>query len=185
MEQKITKNIKKIYNHICNMGVSKNLSIFITVLFSTVLLLIFFALPQVLPKYSNHIFGGYQSFVIPYDAEIIDNQIYKKIVWIEDINIDDIDTYTFLAIKDPTTELVTIEKVFSYDEESREIITSPDGVIANRTSYDDIDGAYIKESSSLGIFYYYVSRPLGLIVMSVCFAGALAIGYIVFVKNEQ
>ena len=184
MEQKLTKHIKKIHNRIGNMGVSKNLSVFITILFLSALLLIFFALPLISPKYSIHIFGGYQRFVIPYDAEVIDDQIYKKIVWIEEINIDDIDNYTFVAVKDQTTELVTIEKILSYDEESKEIITSPDGVIANRTSYDNIEGALIKESSNLGIFYYFVSRPLGLMVMSVCFAGALAIGYIVFVKDQ-
>lgn len=152
----------------------------LSVLF-TVLLLLFFAMPILMPSASMELFDGYSSFVVPYQAEVVDGRVTKKIVWIENVSVDDLQSFQLVAVNNQGT--IWIEQISSVDYEHNQIVTTYDGQIARRYNFDDIEGIYNREANIFGVFYYFVSRPLGVLVMTVAFGASLVVGYFGFVKN--
>ncbi len=71
---------------ISKMKKSKEIILFIVACTLATIILLLFVLPLVFSRISASLFSGYQIFAVPYEAEIIDGKVDKKIVWIEDIN---------------------------------------------------------------------------------------------------
>ncbi len=146
-----------------------------------ILTLLFFAMPLIMPNTSAKLFNGYGSFAVPYQAESIDGKVSKIIVWIENVNVDNLQPQQLVAVNNQGT--IWIEQVNTIDYEQNQIITTYDGEIARRYNLEDVEGLFNREANIFGVFYYFASRPIGLFLMTVAFGGSLVVGYIGFVRN--
>ena len=146
-----------------------------------ILILLFFAMSLIMPNTSAKLFNGYSSFAVPYQAESIDGKVSKIIVWIENVNVDNLQPMQLVAVNNQGT--IWIEQINTIDYEQDQIITTFNGEIARRYNFEDVEGLFNREASVFGVFYYFVSRPLGLLLMAIAFGGSLIVGYIGFVRN--
>jgi len=170
---------------ICIFNYKKRLIVFAYFSFMAIIILLFFSLPLLFSHTSKTIFGGFQEFAVPYETEIINGKVRMKIVWLADFEADNTNVGDLLAIRDSNTNGIWIEKIISIDFENSEVITSFDGLLANRTSFSEIEGNFIKEANFLGNFYYSISRPLGLAIMTLAIILSLIVAYIGFVNNVK
>jgi len=161
----------------------KRMFIFGYFVFLSVIIILFFALPWIFPNVSIKLFNGFQEFAVPYNSEIVNGQVRKKVLWLNGFKIEELNQGDLLAVIDSNTNSIWIEEVVNIDWESNEVITSFDGLLARRTSFDNIKGLFDREASAFGVFYYSVSSPPGLIIMTIAIILSLLIGYYGFVNN--
>jgi hypothetical protein len=166
---------------ISNMKKSKEIILFIISLVLATIILLLFALPLVFPKISASLFSGRQIFAVPYQAEIVEGKVDKKIVWVEDIDFQELYPEMLIAVNYQDT--YWIEEIVAIDYELEEVITSFNGTVARRYSLDDVAGLYNRDANLVGIFYYFASRYYGLIVIGLALSGSIYLWYRGFVKD--
>jgi len=166
---------------ISNMKKSKEVILFIISIVLATICLLLFALPLVFPKISAEVFSGRQIFAIPYQAEIVEGKVYKKIVWVEDIDFQELHPEMLIAVNYQGN--YWIEEIVSIDYELEEVITSFNGTFARRYSLEDVAGLYNRNANAVGIFYYFGSRYYGLIVIGLALFGSIYFWHRGFVKD--
>ena len=166
---------------ISKMKKSNEIILFIVACTLATIILLLFALPLVFPRISASLFSGYQIFAVPYEAEIIDGKVDKRIIWIEDYDFQDLRPEMLIAVNYQDT--YWIEEIVSIDYELEEVMTSFNGTVARRYSLEDIAGLYNRDANVVGIFYYFGSRYYGLIVMGLALTGSIYLWYRGFVKE--
>ncbi|MDT8336230.1 MAG: hypothetical protein RQ856_00230 [Candidatus Izemoplasmatales bacterium] len=141
-------------------------------------------MPFLFPNVSVRVFNGHQEFAVPYDSEVVDSRVKRRVVCLNEVALDGITVNQLVAVKD-SEWIIWIEEVLAIDSLNNQVITSFDGVIAKHIDFENVEGAFIREANIIGIFYYCASMPICLAIMTFCFAGAIFVGYNGFVKNKR
>ena len=145
------------------------------------ILLVLFSLPLIFPKISKKIFNGFQVFAIPYESEIVNGRVFKDILWLDEVEFEDIRNDQLIGVDIDDT--VWIVKVYDKDIVNQELLISTDGVILNRISSENIVGSYLRESKFFGVIYFFTSQPLSLLLIAIAFIASLVVAYLGFIKN--
>lgn len=144
-------------------------------------LLTLFSLPLIFPKFSKKIFNGFQVFAVPYESEIVNGRVFKDIVWLDEVEFEDITNNQLIGVDIDDT--VWVVKVYDKDLVNQELLISTDGVILNRISSENIVGSYLRESKFFGVIYFFTSKPLSLSLIAIAFIASLIVAYLGFIKN--
>lgn len=161
---------------------NKNFFYFVNAVVLAVFILLFFSLPLLFPKVSLRVFNGYEDFAVPYNSEIVDGLIKKRVVWIDVVEISELKDGDLVAIEDEFGT-IWIEEIVTIDSINNQVISTFDGITVDRADFDAVAGKYVRQANIFGIFYYFVSSPLGFGLMSLAFGGSILIGYHGFVKD--
>lgn len=169
-------------NLLKNFKRNKSFFYFASTVVLAIFVLLFLSLPLLFPKVSLRVFNGYQDFAIPYKSEIVDGRVMKRVVWIDEVQINELKDGDMVAVVDETGT-VWIEEIFAVDITNNQVVSTFDGLTVDRVDFEEVAGKFVRQANIIGIFYYFVSLPLGFILMSLAIGGSILVGYYGFVKN--
>ena len=98
-KQNINKHLTKVLNK------NRYFKVFTYSIVLVVFILFVFSFPTVFPKTTKAIFGGEQIFGVPYQSRVENNRIYKKIIWVKDVDENSFHENQLVVIIENWTEI--------------------------------------------------------------------------------
>jgi len=183
MMSKLSENRKHINNHLASvLDRNRYFKVFIWASIFVLLFIFFFSLPTVFPKTSKIIFGGEQIFAVPFQSRVENNRVYKKIVWINDLQDNSFYYEQFVVVYDDWTDSYWVEKVIEVSDSEEKLIVTHNGTTLRVVDYQDVHGEFVRESGFIGNIYFFVSRPFGILIMGSAMIISLGIYYFGFIR---
>ena len=177
-EQNINKDLERVLDK------NRYYKIFVWSLILVFFVLFIFSLPTLLPKTSKLLFGGEQIFAVPYQSRVENNRIYKRIIWVKDIE-EEFYENQLVVVYDDWTDSYWVEKIIEYNNLEEELIVTHNGTTLRIVDYEDVYGEFNRESNFFGNIYYFVSRSFGILIMGSAMFTSLAIYYFGFIRPVQ
>ena len=175
-KQNINKHLTKVLNK------NRYFKVFTYSIVLVVFILFVFSFPTVFPKTTKAIFGGEQIFGVPYQSRVENNRIYKKIIWVKDVDENSFHENQLVVIYDNWTDSYWVEKIIDFDDVTKELVVTHNGTTLGIAYYEDVYGEFVSVSSFLGNVYFFVSQPFGVIIMGSAMIVSLGIYYFGFIR---
>jgi hypothetical protein len=175
-KQNINKDLEKVLDK------NRYFKIFVWSLILVFFVLFIFSLPTLFPKTSKLIFNGEQIFGVPYQSRVENNRIYKKIIWVEDLDEEEFYENQLIVVYDDWTDSYWVEKVIEFNDSEKELIVTHNGTTLRIVDYEDVYGEFSRVSNFLGNIYYFVSRSFGILIMGSAMFISLGIYYFGFIR---
>lgn len=170
-----------------------NKKILYWVLFAiTITHLLYISVPIILPDRGLSVVRYTNVIAVPIDQEVVVDEtgfeISATVVLIEKFNPDELEIGDLVVIYGKFgSNVYWVERVASFDLDNETVTTTLDGYVASEdvTSFDEIEGFFVRRANLVGTLTYVSSSARGYLVMLFFHALVLAVLYYLYNRDKD